>query len=132
MDNAHKQIVMVVEDEELLLSAIEKKLATHGYQVMRCLTGEDALEKLSQLEHMPDIIWLDYYLGGMNANGFVTKLKQNDKTAHIPIIIVSNSASEQKKKEMVELGVKRYILKAQYKLDDIIAFLEEEMNTAHE
>jgi len=124
-----KKIVMVVEDETLLLSAIEKKLTASGYQVIPCTSGEEALSFLSTATKMPSVIWLDYYLGGMDANGFVTQLKKDEKTAHIPVVIVSNSASEEKKKEMLALGVTRYILKAQYKLDDIMTILEEEMKS---
>jgi two-component system phosphate regulon response regulator PhoB len=127
-DNSQK-IIMVVEDEMLLLSAIEKKLTASGYVVIPCLSAEEALTSIHEASQMPSAIWLDYYLGGMDANGFVKELKKDEKTAHIPVIIVSNSASEDKKAEMLDLGVRRYVLKAQYKLDDIIGILEEEMKT---
>jgi two-component system, OmpR family, alkaline phosphatase synthesis response regulator PhoP len=129
MNNSDPKLIMVVEDEKLLLSAIETKLIANGYHVIPCISAEEAISSLQEAVSMPAGIWLDYYLGGMDANGFVKQLKSDEKTAHIPIIIVSNSASEEKKKEMLDLGVKRYVLKAQYKLDDIITILEEEMKT---
>lgn len=118
-------IIMVVEDEVLLLDAITKKLKLNNFEVVSCSGGEQALDYLNTLSELPDAIWLDYYLKDMNGLLFMQKIKGNPKWASIPVIVVSNSASPEKVQNMLALGVKKYILKAEYRLDEIISLIQE-------
>jgi CheY-like chemotaxis protein len=117
--------IMVIEDEELLLRAISKKLISEGYQAITCTSSRQAIDYLKNLERLPDAIWLDYYLGDMNGLEFMNELKKNQSWTNIPVFVVSNSASPQKKSAMLALGAKNYLLKAEHKLDDIIKIIVE-------
>ncbi len=119
-----KYTVMVVEDEALLLQAICLKFTKIGINVISCTTGEQALGYLQDLEKLPDAIWLDYYLTDMNGLDFIQKLKTHEDWLKIPIIVVSNSASDEKTKNMLALGIKKYIIKADYRLEEIVDILE--------
>ena len=119
-----KYTILVVEDEEMLLTAISRKLNLDGITVIPCKGGKEGIETLSKLQKLPNAIWLDYYLKDMNGFEFMNALKQNDKWAHIPTIVVSNSASPDKVSHMLTLGVKKYYLKAENRLDDIIASIK--------
>ena len=123
--DATEYAVMVVEDEELLLQAITKKLEITGYQTVSCKSGEQAIDYLKNMERKPDAIWLDYYLKDMNGIVFMTTLKSLPNAFDIPVMVVSNSASDEKVHNMLALGVKRYMLKAQYRLDDLIVALKD-------
>jgi len=122
--------VMVVEDEALLLQAAAKKLEREGIKVLACPSGEIALTHVNELDNVPDAIWLDYYLKDMNGLAFMQAIKTNPKWAEIPVIVVSNSASPDKVHNMLALGVNKYILKAQYRLDEIITILREIIDDA--
>jgi CheY-like chemotaxis protein len=115
--------IMVVEDETLLLQAITRKLKNSGLDVVSCASGEQAIDYLGNLDELPDAIWLDYYLKDMNGLAFMMGLKQNPKWENIPVLVVSNSASPDKVHHMLALGVKKYILKADYRLDEIITMM---------
>jgi len=117
--------IMVVEDEDLLLQAITKKLEVNGFEVVSCKSGEQAMDYLKNMEQKPDAIWLDYYLKDMDGIVFMTALKQLPKGGDIPVMVVSNSASDEKVHNMLTLGAKKYMLKAQYRLDDLITALRE-------
>jgi DNA-binding response OmpR family regulator len=117
--------IMVVEDENLLLQAITKKLKISDIDVLSCASGQQAIDYLNSVEELPDAIWLDYYLKDMNGLAFMQQLKTNDRWAKIPVLVVSNSASPDKVSTMLGLGVKKYILKADYRLDEIIAMIRE-------
>ena len=120
-----KHTVMVVEDEVLLLQAISKKLEIEGICVVSCTNGAQAIDYLSSLPNLPDAIWLDYYLKDMNGLDFMHQLKNNSLWQHIPVVVVSNSAGEEKVHSMLALGAKKYLLKAEYKLTDIIKVIVE-------
>jgi DNA-binding response OmpR family regulator len=119
-----KYTVMVVEDEALLLQAINLKFKKVSINVISCATGEQAFKYLEDLEKLPDAIWLDYYLTDMDGLDFIQKLKTHEDWLKIPVIVVSNSASDEKTKNMLALGIKKYIIKADYRLEEIVDILE--------
>jgi DNA-binding response OmpR family regulator len=117
--------IMVVEDEVLLLQAITKKLKLSSMDVLSCSSGQQAVDYLGSIDELPDAIWLDYYLKDMNGLAFMQEIKNNPKWADIPVLVVSNSASPEKVHNMLGLGAKKYILKAEYRLDEIIAMIRD-------
>lgn len=117
--------IMVVEDENLLLQAITKKLKISGMDVLSCASGQQAVDYLGSLDELPDVVWLDYYLKDMNGLAFMQELKQNPAWTNIPVIVVSNSASPEKVNNMLALGARKYILKAEYRLDEIIGMIRQ-------
>ena len=131
MDN-QKHTVMVVEDEELLLQAITKKLKFVGIDVVSCLSGKQAIDYLNNLPTLPDAIWLDYYLKDMNGLEFMQTIKKNPNWQKIPVLVVSNSASTDKVNHMLALGVSKYLLKAEYRLDQIIDIVKQLMKEGGE
>ncbi len=120
-----KHTVMVVEDETLLLQAIVKKLTVEGIETVSCSTGQQAVDYLNSLPKLPDAIWLDYYLKDMNGLDFMHVLKKNTQWSEIPVVVVSNSASDDKVHSMLALGVTKYLLKAEYRLDEIIKIIKD-------
>ena len=115
--------IMVVEDETLLLQAVSKKLKLSGLGVISCASGQQAIDYLQNLDRLPDAVWLDYYLKDMNGLAFMQQLKQNPKWSEIPVMVVSNSASPDKVHNMLGLGARKYILKAEYRLDEIVELI---------
>jgi len=117
--------VMVVEDEKLLLEAITKKLQLENFFVKGFISGREALEEVKKGSDLPDLIWLDYYLGDINGREFLEMLKPILGDKWIPVMVVSNSASPQKVAEVMDLGVNKYLLKAEHRLEDLIVSAKE-------
>lgn len=124
MKTGNNQTVMVIEDEDLLLEAICKKLKLNGVDVVACSNGKQGLDYLESLPRKPDVIWLDYYLGDMDGVLFMQKLKTKKKFANIPVVVVSNSASADKVKTMMSLGAKQYLIKAEHRLDELVEIVK--------
>ena len=120
---------MVVEDEHLLLKAIERKLKLNNLNVIACESGTEALESFDKIPQLPDAIWLDYYLGDINGIEFMQKLRKNPKLADIPVLVVSNSANPDKVSKMMALGAKDYLLKADYRLDRLVLEIQSLIET---
>jgi DNA-binding response OmpR family regulator len=118
-NNTHT--ILVIEDEPLLLQAIAKKLQRLGMEAVTCTKTKQAFDYLKNLPKLPDVIWLDYYLQDSTGLEFMTELKKNKEWENIPVIVVSNSASDKKVHSLLALGVKKYLLKAEYRLDEIVA-----------
>lgn len=116
-----EKIILVVEDEEPLINAIKAKLELSGFKVVSARSVAQAFGYLNDLRKV-DLVWLDHYLlGKENGLDFVAKVKQDGaKFKEIPIFVVSNTASPDKVKTYLHLGVEKYYTKADYRLDDII------------
>lgn len=124
--------ILVVEDEQSLSDAISTKLTKSGYKVMTAASVEDALKELEA--NTIDVIWLDHYLLG-NASGLdlVAKIKEHDgKWEKIPIFLVSNTASLDKVNTYIRLGVKKYYVKSDHRLDEIIKDIENYLEKGEE
>ncbi len=114
-------LILVIEDEPMLLKSIEAKLKISGLDPLGFSRAEDALDSLQNAPRRPDLIWLDYYLKSeMNGLDFMKKIHDHTQWSRIPVIIVSNTATQAKVDEMLALGAKKYFLKAESRLGDII------------
>lgn len=111
--------ILIIEDESLLLQAISRKLSTMGFEPITATSAKQALDYLHTFPEPPDAIWLDYYLGDINGYEFMEKIKADPKLAEIPVFVVSNSAGDEKKKQLISLGAKEYFLKANYRLEEL-------------
>lgn len=122
-EEKNKKIIMVVEDEASLQLAIQTKLNLAGYGCISARSAEEAIELLK--DSIPNLIWLDLLMPGMGGLAFLKKLRENEVWRNIPVIVVSVSASPEKVRAAFELNVMDYIVKSQYKLEDIIKKVDE-------
>jgi len=117
--------ILVVEDEKPLLEAVRIKLEKNGFAVVTARTAEQAYGLLEDIPKV-DVIWLDHYLlGKENGLDLVVKIKSHENYKNIPIFIVSNTASADKVKSYINLGVNKYYIKSNYRLDSIINDIRE-------
>ena len=79
--------VMVVDDEIHIVHVVTIKLRNNGYDVISAENGADAL-LLAQSER-PDVIVTDYQMPLMDGLEFVEKLRQDDRTKEIPVIMLT-------------------------------------------
>lgn len=116
------QTILVVEDNQTLLNAIQKKLRKNGFEVVVASTAQQAYDHLLKNSKI-NAIWLDHYLlGKEDGIDFVLKIKRNDSVwKNIPIFVVSNTVGPDKVEVYIRLGVVKYYTKAEILLDEIIA-----------
>lgn len=117
----NEKTILVIEDERPLVEAIKTKLENIGLGVTTARTVEQGLHYLEDISTI-DAIWLDHYLLGKETGlDFVAKLKIPDgKWRRIPIFVVSNTASSNNVQSYMRLGVSKYYVKADHRLDEII------------
>jgi len=109
---------MWVEDDKFLSDLISRKLSTHGCQLVHATEGGAAVEMVEK--EMPDIVLLDILLPGMNGFDILQKIKMNPKTAHIPVLMLSNMGQRSDIEKSQKLGAKKFLIKATVTLDEIV------------
>jgi DNA-binding response OmpR family regulator len=87
------------------------------YQVITAETGEDGLEK-AKTEN-PDLIFLDIRLPGINGLEVLEHLRQDEATAAIPVVILSNLDDEKTIDRGVSLGALEYVVKSRITPQDL-------------
>ncbi len=111
--------VLVVEDEEALMSTLHDELEEGGFTVEVSVTGEEALRRID--ERPPDAIVLDILLpGGVDGMGVLSHLKQNERAREIPVVVLSNVGDEERVREALDLGADAYFIKTRYSLADLL------------
>jgi len=114
------KVILVLEDEMPLQNAIRLKLEKNDFAVVTARSVEQALNHLQDLEKV-DAIWLDHYLLGKETGlDFVFQVKNHENWKNIPVFVVSNTASADKVKTYLALGVNKYYTKSDFRLDEII------------
>jgi two-component system, OmpR family, alkaline phosphatase synthesis response regulator PhoP len=103
-----KKKVLIVEDEKKLMKLITFHLVTSGYDV---LCADDGLEALEICEAGPDLIILDILLPGLDGWEVCRRLRQNPRTKHIPVIVLTALAEVKDKLKGFELGADDYVTK---------------------
>ena len=104
-----KEHIVIVEDEEDILELLRYHLTREGYSVTTAANGEQALKII--LQKMPALVLLDLMLPGLNGRELCRRLKQDPRTAAIPIMMVTAKNEESDVVIGLELGADDYIMK---------------------
>ena len=100
--------ILVVEDNEDLRFYL-RDLLDISYEVLLAENGRDGWEKAMDLQ--PDLILSDVMMPEMNGLEFCKKIKQNPKTSHIPVVLLTARAAAVQELEGLETGADDYVTK---------------------
>jgi CheY-like chemotaxis protein len=82
-----QSLVMIIDDSPTIRKAVSIGLEAEGYHVVTAVDGVDALHKLEQTQ--PDLILLDITMPGMDGYKLCRKVRANDRTKAIPVVMLS-------------------------------------------
>lgn len=118
--------ILLVDDDPLMVRMYQKKLTSDGYSVTTAGDGEEALKKLS--EEVPDLMLLDIMMPKMNGLEVLKKMKADNKTKSVPVIMLTNiGGSDDDAERGLELGAVAYLTKAGTRPADVVAKIKEVM-----
>lgn len=103
--------VLFVEDDPSVAQMYKLKLELDGYKVEVAQDGELALKMAN--ENPPDLIFLDIRLPKMDGLAVLEALRKDAKTAHIPVVILSNYSERELVERGLKLGALEYLIKSQ-------------------
>ncbi len=118
--------ILLIEDEEALQKTISQALKNEGFDVSSSLDGELGLRLAERLK--PDLIILDLILPKLNGFEVLKKLKENNETKDIPVIVLTNLERTEDIERVIELGAKAYLVKSDYSLNEIIEKVKSTIN----
>ena len=100
--------ILICEDEEVMLTALEFRLRKHGFQVIVAEDGKQAIQKIQQ--EPPDIVVADIMMPHITGLELTNYIRQDLKST-MPIIIISALEHDEVVLEAFQLGANDFIAK---------------------
>jgi DNA-binding response OmpR family regulator len=110
--------ILIVEDEDFLIRALEDNLVAEGYKIDIARNGEEAVEKVG--ENKPDLILLDILMPKKDGFYVLGEIKKNPEWKLIPVIVMSNLGEDTSIKRALKMGADDYFVKSQHPIEEVI------------
>jgi len=110
--------ILLIEDEEIMIELLERKLLQEGYEVLVARDGEEGLRLMR--ENWPNLILLDIILPKMGGFDVLKEMEKNPSLKKIPVIIISNSGQPVELSRAIRFGVKDWLIKTQFEPQELI------------
>ena len=101
--------ILIVEDEQPIREMVMFALANAGYEAQEAADARQAQAVIA--ERLPDLILLDWMLPGISGIDFARRLKKEELTRELPVIMLTARAEEEDKVQGLESGADDYITK---------------------
>lgn len=121
-----KNKVLIVEDEEILSSALKDAFVQKDFLVVYAGDGQKGLEVAEK--EKPDLILLDILMPVMDGWTMLEKLRAGDEYAkNVPVIMLTNLSADKEEaiKKVVETRPMEYIVKTDISISDVVARVKE-------
>ncbi len=115
-ENKYKKILLV-EDDESVVSVLKKKSAEENFELIMSENGEDGLKKAETIK--PNLILLDIIMPKMDGMEMLKKMRATNWGKNIPVIILTNLSNPFHEEEAKKLNVVDYLIKTDCHLEDI-------------
>jgi two-component system, cell cycle response regulator DivK len=101
--------VLIVEDNEKNMKLVRDVLQASGYSTFEATTGEQAVELA--LVHEPVLVLMDVQLPGIDGVEALERMRQNERTASIPVLALTAQAMSGDRERFLEAGFDGYLAK---------------------
>ncbi len=122
-----KTKILLIEDDPFLSSMYSTKFEMENFYVSSAEDGEKGL-KLA-LNEKPDIILLDILMPKMNGFEVLEKLKANEETNKIPVILLTNLNQKDEIERGMSLGANDYLIKAHFMPSEVVDKIKKIINS---
>ncbi len=114
----HNPVVLIVEDEEAIITLLEYNYEKEGYTVITARDGEEAW--LCIQETIPDLVVLDWVLPKLSGIELCRRLRDRTKTRNLPVIMLTARGEEADRIRGLDTGADDYLTKP-FSLSELMA-----------
>jgi two-component system, cell cycle response regulator DivK len=101
--------VLIAEDNGKNMKLFRDVLQASGYETLEATTGEQAIELATQ--HVPALVLMDIQLAGMDGLTALRRLREDERTASIPVVALTAQAMTGDRERFLEAGFDGYMSK---------------------
>lgn len=121
-----KKTILLIEDEQLQIEVMLRALRKE-YNTLLATDGREGLN-MARSEN-PDLIILDVFLPKMKGTEVLKKLKSDEDTKDIPVIVMTHLEDEEVYKQVKETSNREPLVKKDYTVEEIIKKIEDRLNS---
>ncbi len=104
-----KGTVLVIDDEKDLIELVRYNLRSEGFEVLAARDGESGVREA--FDRRPDLVLIDLMLPGIDGLEVCRRLRSDERTSRIPLIMLTAKSSEADRVVGLELGADDYVTK---------------------
>jgi two-component system chemotaxis sensor kinase CheA len=120
---SRKNRILVVDDSLTTRSLEKSILEAHGYQVQLAVDGLEALDRLRV--ELPDLVISDVLMPRMTGFQLLEKIKTDQATRHLPVILVTSLESREEQQMGLTLGADAYIVKRKFDQRQLLSVIRQ-------
>ena len=110
--------ILLIEDEELMIDLLQRKLTKEGYEILVARDGEEGLKVMREVR--PDLILLDIIMPKMGGFEVMEEMGKNKELKKIPVIVISNSGQPVELDKAQKLGAKDWLIKTEFNPQEVV------------
>ena len=115
--------IALIEDNTVISQMYRMKFESEGFDVKLATNGENGIALVK--EFSPDIILLDIQMPVMNGAEALKKIRKLDNAQETPVIILTNLGEEEAPKDLANLNISSYIVKANLTPSQVVKKVKE-------
>ena len=127
MSDSRAKRVLVVDDHPPTVRLIQTALEQEGYSVLSAANGAECLLAVHREE--PDLVVLDVIMPVMDGFQTLRVLRENERTKHLPVVILTIRKSDEDILEGWKIGADLYLTKP-FRVDELVAAVKRILVTA--
>jgi CheY-like chemotaxis protein len=112
--------ILLIEDEEIMIDLLLRKLKSCGYEVIVARDGQEGLDLLRVKKVAPDLILMDIIMPKLNGFATMAEIQKDEELKTIPIIVISNSGQPVELDEAKRLGARDWLLKTEFDPQELV------------
>ena len=117
--------ILIVDDSNTNVVLLEAILNNRGYDIRTSMSVQEATQIMAHKQ--PSLILLDLLMPQISGYQFLDQIKKNDKTKHIPVIVISAVTDAMNIKKTLDMGAVDYIEKP-VDIKELIKKVEQTLN----
>jgi len=110
--------ILIIEDEEIILGLLQRKLTAEGYEVSVARDGDEGLRAMKEVK--PDLILLDIIMPKMGGFEVMEEMNKDKELKKFPVIVISNSGQPVELDRAQQLGAKDWLIKTEFDPREVI------------
>ena len=115
--------ILLVEDEELMIDLLQRKLTKEGYEISVARDGEAGLKAMKdtlQAGYPTDLVLLDIIMPKMGGFEVMEEMGKDKNLKDIPVIVISNSGQPVELDRAQKLGAKDWLIKTEFDPQEVV------------
>jgi len=117
--------ILLIEDEEIMINLLQRKIAQEGYEIRVARNGEEGLAAMK--EKKPDLVLLDIIMPKMGGFEVMEHMQADKDLKKIPVIVISNSGQPVEIDRAQKMGARDWLIKTEFDPQEVIEKIKKQI-----